>query len=94
MANSRRRKIHVTSEDIAKGKRYNCRLCAVSLAALRSFKGQDLITSVWGIRLTDGMIDYRGKNQEERDRLSNFIYAFDEGRPVKPTTFEIVKWED
>ena len=74
-------KITVTAEDIKNGRKKNCRMCPLALAATRTyrmaawvFKNEVFINGVWAVLPSSA---------------KRFVARFDKRKPVQPFTFEL-----
>lgn len=89
--------VEVTADDIANGARKNCRICPVALALCRACTGGEPqaradvtgnermhVVSPCGA-VVSLQVDLTGA-----DRVGNFIYEFDSGRPMEPFQFTAV----
>lgn len=87
-------RISVTERDIQLGKKCSCVACPIALAAGRALPGR--LVEVFGDDLqivrTDDLSTF-GRTIEHMLHLpwkaKQFVYAFDEGKPVEPFDFTI-----
>jgi hypothetical protein len=98
--------VKVTQTDIDKGKPGLPKKCAISRAIQRRihakrFKKEVSVCGEGGVSVGE-ITDYysynllfrmKPMNEKENERVKKFIYNFDEGKKVKPTTFKF-KVED
>ncbi len=74
-------RVHVTAEDIAKGRRDSCVDCPIARALKRVTTDEVQVTSE-NIQLGDASV-----HPPHAARM--FVFAFDEGRPVEPFSFSL-----
>ncbi len=75
--------VKITQEDIDQGDKYNPGWCPVALAVKRTTGNKDVSVGFWVH--VDGTI-YRLAN-----RISDWIYRFDQGGTVRPITFRLTR---
>jgi hypothetical protein len=90
---SRRVRVEVTAEDIAKGERAECGRCPVALACKRVLPGARVMVDGCSIDFT---LKPAGEGEwddwtsiEAPAEVDAFIQAFDDGHPVAPFAFDL-----
>ena len=83
-------KIGVTKHDIDNGIQNKCQLCPIALAVKRKINGEVIVFGNGiSIFITDIIRSYRYYKLPLKAK--NFIQRFDDGKKVKPFTFEARK---
>lgn len=83
---TRRPKVHVTADHIARNRRQDCQLCAVALAL------NDSLGGAWHVCEHDAReegpnYDFRGKRVRFTPRVRSLIRQLDAGEKVEPFSF-------
>jgi hypothetical protein len=81
--------IIITQDDINKGKRGECSLCPVALAAQRAFPDKCPQVAAWNMYLDSSADVLDGPSITLPDEVREFIVAFDRGQSVSPFAFTI-----
>ena len=81
--------IDVTQDDIDQGKRENCTLCPIALAAQRVFPGKSIHVSVFNLWVDNSPAAEDGRGYPLPEVACKFLQDFDHGRPVQPFKFGI-----
>ncbi len=84
-ADAKKITIRVTQEDIDKGVACRGESCAVANAVRRQLNRYDVTVSASYVWMKGGAYRFRVS-----DKMREFIKRFDEGKKVKPDTFELV----
>ena len=71
--------VTITQEDIDQGDKYNPRWCPVARALKRTTGDRDVSVGY--------MVDIGGTIYRLSNRMSDWIYRFDQGGTVRPITF-------
>ena len=80
-------KINVTEEDIRMGLRYECSKCPIAIALKRAYKEERVAVSTVAFLIYHLSIPLH--TLDDDSNIVSFIEDFDNGRPVKPFSFEI-----